>query len=154
MSPTHPPPLSPTSGERERLAAADASHLVGIGIYQHQPASGPDAVPAAQPTVSKHWRKVHSINSGQNCNYTSLSAVGSETHENVMSQAWTTSDGVLPCSAPSRIKSRHCTKRTTVMLQYITIHRLFAKHCYKQSAGSADIMLAVDGQTTVQRVQF
>jgi len=38
-----------------------------------------------------------------NDNHTSLSAVGSETHENVMSQAWTTSDGVLPRSAPSLI---------------------------------------------------
>jgi len=39
--------------------------------------------------------------------HTSLSAIGSDTHENVMSQACTTSDGVLHRSAPSRMKSRH-----------------------------------------------
>ena len=36
-SPAYLPPISSTSDERERLAAADASHFVGIGIYKHQP---------------------------------------------------------------------------------------------------------------------
>jgi hypothetical protein len=84
---------------------------ISMRLYQ----LGTNYIPACwqQKSVSQsvYWSK--DLNSYGRSFITSLAAWGSATHENVMSAARITSEGVCPCSAPAFTKSRHCNRENT-----------------------------------------